>query len=348
MASMTLPQTFEVVGASGHVLRYCLYGPADGPPAIFHGGTPSTRFRRPRANDVASHTRLHHLVLDRPGYGGSTRRPGRTVADAVKDTETLADAYGWSQFAVFGGSGGGPHALACAALLPDRVTRCAVVSGIKPADSAQPLREEAELRTRLSEIAAEILAKIDAGGPEMPGEPGPPARSDPDAMARIRATFIDSMDGWVDDSIAFEPPMGLRPPEHHRPGRHLARNHGSQRLLRPCRMAARCHPCGAKSRVPRRTRAQPSSIRADLPVARLLGPHAAEIARLRMPQLLPSLFLHTRKPPGGAPKGSLLEHSVRGGESRQLRTFRFGYSGLTVVTTVRSAFGHRASGGRWS
>lgn len=211
MASMTLPQTFEVLGASGHVLRYCLYGPEDGSPAIFHGGTPSTRFRRPRANDVASHTRLHHLVLDRPGYGGSTRRPGRTVADAVKDTQTLADAHGWSQFAVFGGSGGGPHALACAALLPDRVTRCAVVSGIKPADSGQPIREEAELRTRLSDVAAEILAKIHAGGPEMPGEPGPPARSDPDAMARIRATFIDSMDGWVDDSIALNRPWGFDP-----------------------------------------------------------------------------------------------------------------------------------------
>jgi pimeloyl-ACP methyl ester carboxylesterase len=47
------------------------------------------------------------------------------------------------------------------------------------------------------------MGRIEAGGPELPTEPGPPARDDPDAMARLRATFIDGMDGWVDDSFAF-------------------------------------------------------------------------------------------------------------------------------------------------
>jgi pimeloyl-ACP methyl ester carboxylesterase len=150
-------------------------------------------------------------VYDRPGYGGSTRAPGRSVADAAGDAAALADDQGWGRFAVFGGSGGGPHALACAALLADRVTRCAVLSGIRPADPAKPVRDEPYLRARQAETTAAIMSAIEAGGPEFPAEPGPPARDDPDAMSRIRATFVDSSDGWVDDSLAFARPWGFDP-----------------------------------------------------------------------------------------------------------------------------------------
>jgi pimeloyl-ACP methyl ester carboxylesterase len=149
------------------------------------------------------------LVYDRPGYGGSTRQPGRAVADAAYDVRALADAQGWERFAVFGGSGGGPHALACAALLADRVRACAVLSGVKPADPGTPGLEEAELRARIAETAAEIMRRIDDGAPELPTGPGPAARDDPDAMARLRATFVDGTDGWVDDSIALARPWGF-------------------------------------------------------------------------------------------------------------------------------------------
>lgn len=208
---MTLPATSELIRADGTVLRYCLYGRADGYPVISHSGSPSSRWKRPSLTEAMQRSKLSLLVYDRPGYGGSTRRPGRTVADAADDVRALAEAHGWNRFAVFGGSGGGPHALACAALLADRVTRCAVLSGIKPSDSDAPPRDEPSLRSQLAKVAAEIMGGIEAGDPEMPTEPGPPARDDPDAMARLRATFVDGMDGWVDDSFAFARRWGFEP-----------------------------------------------------------------------------------------------------------------------------------------
>ena len=69
---------------------------------------------------------------DRPGYGGSTARPGRDVASAAADVAAVADALGLDRFAVFGHSGGGPHALAAAALLPDRVTAAVSIAGLAP------------------------------------------------------------------------------------------------------------------------------------------------------------------------------------------------------------------------
>jgi pimeloyl-ACP methyl ester carboxylesterase len=206
---MTLPETSQLIRADGTVLRYCLYGRADGDPVIWHSGSPSSRWKWPTLIESMRQSNLRLLAYDRPGYGGSTRRPGRTVADAVDDVCALADAHGWNRFAVFGGSGGGPHALACAALLAGRVTRCAVLSGIKPAEPGTEPRAEPELRSRLAEVAAEIMGRIDDGGPELPTEPGPPARDDPDAMARLRATFVEGMHGWVDDSLAFARPWGF-------------------------------------------------------------------------------------------------------------------------------------------
>jgi len=207
---MALPPTFEQKSTDGRALRYCLYGPADGFPLISHSGTPSTRWKRPDQIEAMEQSGLRVLMYDRPGYGGSTRRPGRTVADAAQDVVTLADAHGWPEFAVFGGSGGGPHALACAALLGERVTRCAVLSGIKPDPGRQPA-----LRAGLEGIARDIMARIEAGGPEFPPDPGaeplPPALDDPDAMARLRATFVESFDGWLDDSAAFARPWGFDP-----------------------------------------------------------------------------------------------------------------------------------------
>jgi pimeloyl-ACP methyl ester carboxylesterase len=75
---------------------------------------------------------IHLISYDRPGYGGSTAHPGRTVADCAQDLRAIAQALGIDRLAVWGFSGGGPHALACAALLPDLVTAVASLASLAP------------------------------------------------------------------------------------------------------------------------------------------------------------------------------------------------------------------------
>src|SRR5208283_3158948 len=75
------------------------------------------------------------ISYDRPGYGGSTAQPGRNVADCASDVRAIAGALGIDRMAVWGYSGGGPHALACAALLPDLVSAVATFASLAPYDA---------------------------------------------------------------------------------------------------------------------------------------------------------------------------------------------------------------------
>jgi pimeloyl-ACP methyl ester carboxylesterase len=223
-----LPRTHELA-VPGGVISYCRYGDSAGHPVIASGGAPGTRWLTPEAAAGFDRAGIHLLQYDRPGYPGSTRRIGRSVADVADTVRLLADANGWDRFAVLGRSGAGPYALACAVLLPDRVTRCAVGASLAPpaADLFQhhdpawsagfrvANRGDAALRPHLRELGERIMAAADAGGPEILPEPGvagppaPPARDDPDAMARLRATFVDGLDGWIDDQIAVIRPWGF-------------------------------------------------------------------------------------------------------------------------------------------
>jgi pimeloyl-ACP methyl ester carboxylesterase len=116
---------------NGRRLDYRVSGPDGGLPLVFHHGTPgaATPFR---AIERAAHERGLRLVASsRPGYGSSTRQPGRAVVDVVADTRAVLDALGASRCLVAGWSGGGPHALACAARL-DAAVATLVIAGVAP------------------------------------------------------------------------------------------------------------------------------------------------------------------------------------------------------------------------
>jgi pimeloyl-ACP methyl ester carboxylesterase len=102
-------------------------------PALFwHHGSPQTGALLRPLVDAAEARGIRLVSYGRPSYGGSSPQPGRTVASAAADVEAIADALGIDRFAVMGASGGGPHALACAALLPDRVVGAVTLAGIAP------------------------------------------------------------------------------------------------------------------------------------------------------------------------------------------------------------------------
>src|SRR5512132_1277461 len=117
----------------GGTVEYTLAGPADAPGLlVFHNGTPTAAVAYPALAAAAARAGMKTASYSRAGYGGSTRRPGRRVADEASITAALADLLGHRTFYVAGWSGGGPVALACAALLPDRVRACLVAAGLAP------------------------------------------------------------------------------------------------------------------------------------------------------------------------------------------------------------------------
>jgi pimeloyl-ACP methyl ester carboxylesterase len=105
-------------------------GPEDGLPLVFHHGTPMANVQFSPFVDAATERGLRTVTYSRPGYGASTRHEGRTVSDAARDTAAILDALGADRCLSLGWSGGGPHALACAALLPNRVAACATIASV--------------------------------------------------------------------------------------------------------------------------------------------------------------------------------------------------------------------------
>lgn len=107
-------------------------GAPDAPTVLWHPGSPHTG---EPIEPLVAHAQARGIRLvsyARPGYGGSTPNSGRDVASAAVEVATIADALGVDRFAVLGYSGGGPHALACAAMLPDRVIAAATLAGVAP------------------------------------------------------------------------------------------------------------------------------------------------------------------------------------------------------------------------
>ena len=103
---------------------------------VWHHGTPNIGAPPAPLFSTSERLGIRWVSYDRPGYGGSARRIGRDVASAAADVAAVVDELGIARFAVMGHSGGGPHALACAALLPDRVLAAVSVAGMAPHGAA--------------------------------------------------------------------------------------------------------------------------------------------------------------------------------------------------------------------
>jgi pimeloyl-ACP methyl ester carboxylesterase len=116
----------------GRTLAWHGYGPPDGRPVLRFQGTPGSRYSRHPHEESYERLRVRVIVFDRPGYGQSTRLPGRGFSNVADDAAELLDHLGFDLVHVIGGSGGGPHALAFAARHPGRVLAATVVVGSAP------------------------------------------------------------------------------------------------------------------------------------------------------------------------------------------------------------------------
>jgi pimeloyl-ACP methyl ester carboxylesterase len=220
-------QQHEVRTADGRRLEVSVGGPSDGRPLIFHTGTPSAGLVFAPLIEQGAERGVRHISYCRPGYGDSDRQAGRTVADCAADVSAIADHFGLDEFFTVGWSGGGPHALACAALLPDRTVAVATIASVAPweADGIDFLDGMGE--ENLEEFAAALegegplAAFIEPQGAELAGATGADVAAalgdlitDIDRAA-LSGDFADYFAeiargavrhgpwGWVDDDLAF-------------------------------------------------------------------------------------------------------------------------------------------------
>lgn len=225
-----MPRARTLNTADGRTLSFLDAGPPGGALVIVHHGTPGAgRFARPEL-ESAERLGLRLVAYDRPGYGGSTPHPGRSVADAAGDVAAILDELGAERFATYGVSGGGPHALACAALLAERCAAAVSVAGIGPADApdldllegmgegnVEEFGVARQGREPLTEFCTTAAGQFLAAGPKGLAEGLRPHLSDVDARALngeiaeflygLMATGLAAgVDGWVDDDLAFLAP----------------------------------------------------------------------------------------------------------------------------------------------
>lgn len=212
------------------------WGKRDGFPVFVMHGTPGSRLGVAPRSTLLYQLGIRLIAYDRPGYGQSTRSEGRVVSDAAMDVAAIADWLGLDAFAVIGRSGGGPHALACAALMPDRVTRAAAMVSLAP--QVGPLSMGAAWTEGMGPGNVDAFARaargVDAISADMTARSSS-IRADPNILIRQLMTegqyadqrviadagirrvlrdnyqeaFHQSGDGWIDDLMAFSCDWGF-------------------------------------------------------------------------------------------------------------------------------------------
>ncbi|MEP7158908.1 MAG: alpha/beta hydrolase [Chloroflexota bacterium] len=208
-------------------------GAGTGPGLLFHHGTPGNASRYEKWFEAAEARGLRPVAFSRPGYATSTRQAGRTVASVAADAVAVLDHLGIGEFYSLGGSGGGPHSIACAALLPERCLGAAALVTIAPwgvdgldwwAGMAQlnidefnaTLLGEAALRAVLDGFGEEVRH---IQGSDMVAALGDALAPADQAVATgewaeheaagLRRALEHGFDGWVDDDLAFAQPWGF-------------------------------------------------------------------------------------------------------------------------------------------
>jgi pimeloyl-ACP methyl ester carboxylesterase len=208
-------------------------GPEGAPVLLFCHGTPGASLQLEVMARGVAERGLRLVTWSRPGYGASTRRAGRSVADDVDDVRTVLDHVGADTCLVAGWSGGGPHALAAGALLPDRVRAVLCIAGVAPYDAdgldflagmgednleefGEALKGEAALRAWLDAVRPsvvgltgdEVVASMESLLP--PVDQAVLTGDFADEMAaEFRQAVSVSMAGWLDDDLAFTRPWGF-------------------------------------------------------------------------------------------------------------------------------------------
>lgn len=233
MGVVAIGREHRVDVGDGRVLQVAEAGRSDGTPVLMHNGTPNSRLIYEPDACTAERQGIRLLCYDRPGYGGSTAQPGRTVADCAQDVRAIAAALGIDRMGVWGISGGGPHALACAALLPDLVPAVGVLASIAPwgadgldyfagmgelnaEDTQLYFRDRAAARAKCEQDRLESLEL----SPEQLHGMLKTLLSPADAAAltsefaqylveSTRAGLAPGAEGWWDDNVAFLEPWGF-------------------------------------------------------------------------------------------------------------------------------------------
>lgn len=217
----------------GRQLEVLVTGDRTGLPVVSHGGTPSGPVPDPHAAAAVASAGLCGVFPARPGYGRSTPHPGRTVGDVAADTAAVLDHLGLDRFVTVGASGGGPHALACAALLPARCLAAATIAGVAPFDAegldflagmgeenvvefGLALQGRAALEPYLAQEVAGLGDVTVDSVVTMFGSLLPPVDREVLTgdyaevfVASTVKAFESGLYGWLDDDLAFTTPWGF-------------------------------------------------------------------------------------------------------------------------------------------